>query len=529
MNINQVNNNLEEIAERYQSDSFLHRMKKMVRGIRQPKNTKEYKESLIEGQRLSAPLSAVLLPLLTILLLFLLTGSVPKEQTIPVVQWKPDDKPPVLVNPPPTKTEQPESRQNEMPDPGNFNPEPVIKEVEPPPVHNHQSPLTLTDFRAGPVIDWKPSGPGSGRADGVAKYEGTPAEDSVLKALRWLKKRQEPDGSWKQNKSAMTGLAILTFLAHNERPGRSEEFGDTVQKAIEFLMAGQERTSGLFAYQDGHYYSHPIATYAMCEAYAMTDNPSVKESAERALVPIIQGQHPTGGWTYRMDPGVDPATGKYRDDTSYMGWCAQALKAAQMAGIKVEGLDKAAKLAVKGFKKNAGDHGGFGYVSKSATHGLTSVGALCMEMLGAGDDSSVRGSLAVMESWQIGPYASANKVGESPQYYFYYATQSKFNFGGKSWQRWEREMQTSYIAAQRVEKNAIRDHKGIERDIGWWENGDKHSDRPVMDTCLTALQLMVYYRHLPTTMAKAFTVDPGVLATLRNDPGDIPVIVPGNL
>jgi len=69
MNINQVNHNLEEIAERYQSDSFFHRMKKMVKGIKQPKNTKEHKEALIEGQRLSAPISAVVIPLLAILLL----------------------------------------------------------------------------------------------------------------------------------------------------------------------------------------------------------------------------------------------------------------------------------------------------------------------------------------------------------------------------------------------------------------------------------------------------------------------------
>jgi hypothetical protein len=36
------------------------------------------------------------------------------------------------------------------------------------------------------------------------------------------------------------------------------------------------------------------------------------------------------------------------------------------------------------------------------------------------------------------------------------------------------------------------------QDIGWWENADVHTDRPVMDTCLAALQLMVYYRYLPT-------------------------------
>jgi len=106
--------------------------------------------------------------------------------------------------------------------------------------------------------------------------------------------------------------------------------------------------------------------------------------------------------------------------------------------------------------------------------------------------------------------------------------QSKFNFGGKSWKQWDIEMKKSYISAQRVEKNAIKDHKGFDRDIGWWENGDKHTDRPVMDTCLAALQLMVYYRNLPTTMASAFDVDPEILVSAPPLPKEIEVIIEGN-
>jgi len=107
-------------------------------------------------------------------------------------------------------------------------------------------------------------------------------EDAVMRALRWLKKNQLPDGSWANTKPAMTGLAILTFLAHGEIPSANNpEFGETVRRGLEFLISIQQ-PSGRFAGSDGHEYSMPIATYALCEAYGMTMNPNVKEAADRA-------------------------------------------------------------------------------------------------------------------------------------------------------------------------------------------------------------------------------------------------------
>jgi hypothetical protein len=150
-----------------------------------------------------------------------------------------------------------------------------------------------------------------------------------------------------------------------------------------------------------------------------------------------------------------------------------------------------------------------------------------MQLLGAGSDSEVRKSQDIMDNWSIGAYSLENKVGGSPQYYFYYATQAKFHAGGKRWTSWNDAMKPIYIKAQKIQKAAIKDDKGKDQDIGWWENIDKHSDRPVMDTCLTALQLMVYYRYLPTTSAAAVQVEAEIEAT-STDTADITVDV-GNL
>ncbi|MBQ1345078.1 MAG: hypothetical protein IIY62_01830, partial [Kiritimatiellae bacterium] len=49
----------------------------------------------------------------------------------------------------------------------------------------------------------------------------------------------------------------------------------------------------------------------------------------------------------------------------------------------------------------------------------------------------------------------------------------------------------------------VKDWSGKDHKQGHFVNKDAHTSRPVMDTCLAALQLMVYYRYLPTTQTAA--------------------------
>ncbi len=42
------------------------------------------------------------------------------------------------------------------------------------------------------------------------------------------------------------------------------------------------------------------------------------------------------------------------------------------------------------------------------------------------------------------------------------------------------------------------DANGKFQEIGHWINTDTATDQPIMDTCPAALQMMVYYRYLPT-------------------------------
>lgn len=527
--MNEVTSNLNEIMAKYTDDSYWKRLKKMFVGLRHPSNSKEYKEAMVEMQRLSAPISAVLLPMVAVGLLILMsTGSSGNEfiidtQLIEAEEFKELDQIDDFEPPP-------DEFQDMDIDIPIDSPNVQVDEVAP---NTPMSPQPQT-FDAvmtvkSPVIVKNIFGSTRNtgtRGASLARFGGdVQTEAAVMRALRWLKKNQNSDGSWQKQKIAMTGLGILTFLAHGEKPGESEEFGETVQKALEFLIK-QQRDDGRFRGVDGNEYGHQIAAYALCEAYGMTLNPNVKVTAERSMTPIIKGQHPTGGWTYKMDPNPDKESGKYRDDTSYMGWSAQALKAAHLAKLRIDGLEKSMKLAVKGFQRNSHPEGGFGYTSPGRG-GLTSVGVLAMQLLGASNEREVRRGLERMDSWKPSFDDKADGLGASLQYYYYYATQCKFHAGGRRWSSWNAAMKPLYISSQKIEKDAYTDHKGKKHDIGWWENKDNHGDRPVMDTCLAALQLMVYYRYLPTTSADAVKVVEEVAVT-TTDTDDIRVDV-GNL
>jgi hypothetical protein len=521
-----------EMMALFTEKNYWQRLRLMFAGLGKPKDSREYKLAHTELQRQVAPLAAIVLPTICIVLLAIFANAkstddrIIETEIMEVEELKeleeildkepiPDDiqptdivfTPDIAMNTPAPTPDAPMS-----PQPQAFD---SVMQVRSPVILRNIFGSTRSAGMRGQLITG-----GGGNAS---------TEAAVMRALRWLKKNQQPDGSWMRNKNAMTALAILCFLAHGEKPGESEEFGDNVQRGIEFLL-GAQPASGQWR---GNY-EHYIVTYALSEAYGMTMNPNVKSAVDRGVKLIIDGQHVTGGWDYGLKPGD-------RDDTSVMGWAAQALKAAKMADFysDPEALERACKLSVKGFQKNASPEGGFGYTGPGRG-GLSSVGTLCMQFHNAGNYPEVKSTLEMMNAWKpiwVGSRpglmlakdekpANASAPGVAPggstQYYYYYATQAKFQAGGSEWKRWNEEMWPEYVKAQLVEEKAIADMKGEMQDIGRWENGDVHTDRPVMDTCLAALQLMVYYRYLPTF--KSVAVPEEVVATAQ-DSADIKVDV----
>ena len=520
-----------------------NRLMKIVRGFRCSPNSRAYKEARIELERLSAPLVAFLVPCLVVAVLFVVTavGNRPPRESITIVTVDVDDPP---TDDPP----QPEPPKDDpIPD---FTPDitvdlPTVSTVEPTPADSidlaHPSPTVISSLpeahvltSISPVHMKVPVGFGGRGAEArhlATSGRGTlggnsETERAVMKALRWLKKTQRSDGSWVgSSPAAMTGFAVLTYLAHGETP-QSEEFGETVQRALEYLMGGVYEAGGTLKIRgsDGNEYAFLIATYALCEAYGMTRNPNVQEVAAKCLARIIRGQSPTGGWDYKLN------STSTRDDLSFGGWALQALKAGRLAELKVEGLEAALKKSVRYLQTRAFKNGGFGYCAGQNPSGLTGTGCLALQLLGAVKTREVRAALDYMRSW--GPSWETHPGGKNPQYYSYYATQCKYHAGmGKgavpsdvlAWKKWNGAMRTDYPQRMVTLSETIPDAKGRPCAIGYWQNKDIYHD-PVMGTSLCALQLMVYYRYLVSTSIKATELEPD-LGELFKDPNAVKVTI----
>jgi len=526
---------LEEIAAKYEEKGFFRRLGDMFRGLGQPRDTREYKLARIELQRLAAPLVAIVVPLLFGVVLCVVTMiSGQKKEIIIADIANIEDEPEELKEEeeiPPDDLEPPPMEEVEItvdtPNPG---PVSTVTPVASPPssqVSVKPAPMDSVAIVKSPVTMKSMTGsrtPGSiGAATrGGAGYGDQHTEAAVMKVLWWLKATQNTEGSWgKNNKIANTAFAVLTYLAHGEYPGSpspyKHDFGPTVQMAIDYLIGNlytDKDGTPRFKGSDGNEYSFLIATYALSEAYGMTKNPNCKEAAHQCLYRIVENQSSTGGWDYKVNKNST------RDDLSFAGWAIQALKAGKMAGLHPEGMQTAINKAINCLKKRSySKSGGFTYTPTSNNNGgntgLAGVGTLAMQLLGRGSEPEALNALEVMRDWKPAfdvKDMAPKSPGGCPQYYCYYATQCKYQAGMKAgaakndevtWQQWNLAMKKLYPASIIDLPEKVPDHTGKEHKQGYYQNTDAHTSRPVMDTCLAALQLMVYYRYLPTTSVKA--------------------------
>ncbi|MFO0881458.1 MAG: prenyltransferase/squalene oxidase repeat-containing protein [Gemmataceae bacterium] len=342
------------------------------------------------------------------------------------------------------------------------------------------------------------------------------SEAAVADGLKFIAHHQNVDGSWRlnsfnrdartaplpggkvqpdnsepmttrNNPTAGTAFGLLPFFAAGlthkpSKTAKQVDYSKAIGKGIDYLIKVQSKSGADRGFFGGDMYSHGLATIAMCEAYGLTSDPKIKESAQMGLNYVVTAQDPAGGgWRYSpRSPG----------DTSVTGWQLMALKSGQMAGLTVP---RQALKKVEAFLNacETSNKGGYGYMPGTGeTITMTAVGGLCRQYLGVNPRNP--SLLATIGRIKKTPPGSGNI------YYEYYATQVMHHMGGEAWNFWN-------LGPDGTGKSGIRDILIARQDTGMGGRpgqkgsfrGDDHVGGRLGATSLSLLTLEVYYRHLP--------------------------------
>jgi hypothetical protein len=356
---------------------------------------------------------------------------------------------------------------------------------------------------------------GGGRKFMVKRHGGSvKTEDAVERALDWLARNQEPDGSWSNEKhgathakgiegdSAMTGFALLAFLGagHTEKTGKYKEH---VKRGVAYLIAKLVDVPGKkdAARWHARNYCNGVACMALGEAAGMSRIKETAEAAQRAINGVDDAQRQTEGTSDREAWDYGPRGGC--NDSSIMAWNILALKSCKVAALKVnhscfEGCLNwiNAGQDLDGF--NPGDAASYDWEGGKMSYrgtcanpkkgqggmAVTAAAALCRLMIGGakGDDPGVLGPCNLIKNKNL-PKAYPFSL-----YYGYYATLLMFQKGGDHWKAWNEAMKKVLLDSQIKGGN----------DDGSWDNVNwaaTHTDSRVMSTALGCLCMEVYYRY----------------------------------
>lgn len=345
-------------------------------------------------------------------------------------------------------------------------------------------------------------------------------EDAVAAALDWLARAQSRDGRWDSRRhsggrehrvlnqdrkaagrkadSGVTALALLAFLGaghtHQEGP-----YASTVQLGLEHLLRRQQADGGLAdeAQLYAQTYCHSMATFALAEAMAVTEDKRLTPAVAAAVDFLVRRQHrTTGGWRYRPgDPG----------DMSQMGWIIMALRSAELAGIAIPpdtwtGIERFVASVRRGKAGGLACYRVDGPTSRT----MTAEAFYCRQILGWPTRGRVESSEAVASLLEQLP-----GQGQDNLYYWYYATlalhhheagRTGTNFQGGAWYDWNDALKRKLVQSQVTDGT---NGGSWSPNTMWGGYGGR-----VYSTAMATMCLEVYYRYDAEEVAR----DPWIAA-----------------
>jgi len=319
-------------------------------------------------------------------------------------------------------------------------------------------------------------------AQDAAPPPRTPTDDALDRALRFLQRSQESDGSWRAadaKNPAVTALCVMAFLSAGHVPNEGP-YGKVVADGIRWALQTQQ-PNGLIATEAYHeMYHHGISTLMLAEATGMTDPQladSLRRQRARAVAVILKAQRTAGvhkgGWRYQVND-VDA-------DVSVTGWQLLALRAAKNVGCDVPA--EPIERAVDYLKRCQSPSGGFCYFPAGRlTVACTGTSILGMELCG-------KDLHRCPEALKGGGYLLQNPPRWGSTHFFYaiyYCSQAAFQLGGNWWQAFRPTLDEQLLRYQNSQD-------------GSWLGTDAGSRfyGPSYCTAMAVLALTVEYRLLP--------------------------------
>lgn len=323
-------------------------------------------------------------------------------------------------------------------------------------------------------------------------------ENAVNHGLRWLVENQITEGpkagAWPSVDFQRAGASFagLALLANGYRPGEGE-YGEVIDRALDYVMAGQDARGWVGEQYEAGMYMHTICTLFAISSLGRHGDPArereVAEWARKSLDLILEAQqvpkpsHAQGGWRY--------TPGARESDLSVTACVLQVLQAARQAGYEIPDpvFQRALQYMNKAFVQPEEGMLGFIYrpgVSIHAELPVTGIALYVKHLLEREPDKRGRLSLEVLRSnppvWSGRPYMGYFFLGT------FYISQGMFQVGGEAWEEFSPRMAAILIERQQEDGDwpLPPDNAEQTRAIG-----------PVYPTSMAVLMLSLDRQYLP--------------------------------
>lgn len=316
--------------------------------------------------------------------------------------------------------------------------------------------------------------------------------------------RMGSDNGWSGESADMglTGLSLMAFAAAGIEE-KDADYGKAVTRGIGYLLKRQRNDGGFFlGTADMDMYAHAMATIAVSEFFVISGRDALRPVVQAAASFILKAQCPERGWRY--------GARNLDSDTSVTSWMVHALRAARLAGAKID-FSGALSGATRWFEdvtKECRSGPRTGYTSPYVENGVVRTDPPQIPTLDAmrvsaqlamGDKSwSVENATLKAQAQIVFSVSPGWGQGRIDYYYWNFASLALYHMGDKYWQPWRKPLMDTLTQNQRgFRKGETAETSETLDEYGSWDAVDAWSKAGgrVYATAINCLTLQTEWRY----------------------------------